>query len=147
MGVEFFKKSGKSRVSNAYREGDCLLNSGSNTEEPECNADYYQMYFWKQGRFVECSSNHPEDTKTDSGKVNKASGYNNRSRSNNRYSYNNNARKSMKEWEKDILGQFENWLEREEQAWKERFSGGNGFTTDWGNMSSYKPKMSYYYGY
>lgn len=78
----------------------------------------------------------------------KNNNYNNSARSNNRYSYNNNnARKSMKEWEKDILGQFENWLDKEEQAWKERFSGGNGFTTDWGNMRSYKPQMSYYYGY
>lgn len=61
MGVEYFKESGKSWTSNAYREGDCLLNSSSDTEWPVCDADYYQMYFWQQGRFVECSEDHPED--------------------------------------------------------------------------------------
>jgi hypothetical protein len=65
MGVEFFRKSPKSWTSSAYKEGDCLLNSSSNTEWPKCDADYYQMYFWEQGRFVECSKDHPEDAKAE----------------------------------------------------------------------------------
>jgi len=96
MGVEYFKQSGKSNVSGAYKPGDCLLNSGSDINRPKCDADYYQMYFWKQGRFVECSADKPESTKAKSStygdnKVNK----NSRSYNNNRYSYNGNT-KSMK---------------------------------------------------
>lgn len=76
MGVEFFRKSGADWTSNAYNEGDCLLNSSSNIEWPFCDAAYYQMYFWTQGRFVECTDDHPDDTKAESGKtVNKNTTY------------------------------------------------------------------------
>lgn len=74
------------------------------------------MYFWKQGRFVQCSSEHPEDTKADEDKgrtVNKNTNSNRSARSNNRYGYNNSGR-SMKEWEREILGEFEDWLSKEE---------------------------------
>lgn len=43
-GIEYFKKSGARMTSTAYREGDCLLNSG--TDLTDCDADLYQMYFW-----------------------------------------------------------------------------------------------------
>lgn len=47
-GVEFFKASGASKTSKAYREGDCLLNSGIDLYNPPCDADFYQLYFWEK---------------------------------------------------------------------------------------------------
>jgi len=40
-GIEYYKKSFARMTSRAYREGDCLLNSGTNTKSPPCDADLY----------------------------------------------------------------------------------------------------------
>jgi len=50
LGIEYFRYSGESYTSTAYTEGDCLLNDGTDITNPPCDADYYQMYFWKLGK-------------------------------------------------------------------------------------------------
>lgn len=39
-------------TSAAYKEGDCLLNSGTDTKN--CDADFYQMYFWEKSE-MQCN--------------------------------------------------------------------------------------------
>lgn len=56
-GIEYFKKSGARMTSSSYREGDCLLNSGTNIYTPECDASLYQMYFWEKSE-MQCSKNN-----------------------------------------------------------------------------------------
>lgn len=48
LGIEYFRPSGARATSSAYKEGDCLLNSG--TDLKNCDADYYQMFFWEKSK-------------------------------------------------------------------------------------------------
>jgi len=49
----------------------------------------------------------------------------------------------MRQWEKDILGEFSDWLKKEEDSWNARFGNGStlrsgdGFSTDWGNWGNW----------
>lgn len=47
-GIEYWRKSGARLTSSSYKEGDCLLNSGTDINSPPCDADLYQMYFWEK---------------------------------------------------------------------------------------------------
>lgn len=111
VGVEFFQKSGKSVTSNAYREGDCLLNSGANTVKPPCDAAYYQMYFWEQGPFVQCSTENR--TKATAG-TNKKNG--NKNKKNNDWGLGNS-------WGLD--NNLNSW------SWDNNWNTGNNWGTNW----------------
>lgn len=118
LGVEYFRKSSASWTSTAYREGDCLLNSSSNIEWPYCDAEYYQMYFWTQGRFVECSDDKPSDTKAQDGRrtVNKNTTY--KAPQNKNYENYNKGRK-------DIVEEFEDWIDKETARWNNAMNDAN----------------------
>lgn len=66
LGIEYFRNSGRTPTSSAYKEGDCILNDSTDTLNPPCDADYYQMYFWKLGQKMDCDlvrSNNDKYTK------------------------------------------------------------------------------------
>lgn len=73
QGVEFFQKSDASVVSPTYEEGDCLLNSDYDLKN--CDADYWQMYFWEQGPKVECSKKATTGTSGTSSSANRVNKY------------------------------------------------------------------------
>merc|ERR1712232_1490865 len=137
-------------MGNAYKEGDCLLNSSSNTKWPICDADYYQMYFWQQGRFVECSDDHPEDTKAEEEEkpktVNKSTQPRESTTTN---------RKSNKERNKEMVDDFENWLKKEANKWENLLKDDGGFRNLNKGWDRFKNNNSwdrfrnnnYYYGY
>lgn len=175
VGVEFFNPSGKARTANGYRKGDCLLNSSSNIESPACDADFYQMYFWEQGQFVECSTQDatrattPKPTRQSSGTVNKYTSYYKPTTNSYSYNYdsynwdsNTNPLEDLEEEMKktldsiegdstDLLSEFDSWLEKEADIWKntqqnwgKSNSGNNWGYSDWSNSRNY---YNYYYGY
>ena len=87
--------------------------------------------------------------------MNKSTNFNKTTKKNtNNYSYNNNS-KSAKQWEKDILSEFESWLKKEESLWNNRLEkagikiDSTGGPTTWGNYNGSGSGMgsSYYYGY
>lgn len=84
--------------------------------------------------------------------MNKSTNFNKTTKKNtNNYSYNDN--KSAKQWEKDILSEFESWLKKEEGLWNNRLEkagitiDGTGGPTTWGNNRGSGMGSSYYYGY
>lgn len=99
------------------------------------------MFFWEQGKKVECSkANKPATTGTSGrqGSSNSVNKYTSYYKPSTTYSYSytlNTIEKDMKKTE-DLLGEFSNWIDRENDSWRSSGGGYQGYS--W-NQNGYKP--------